>query len=61
MGNKIRKTIYLPKALAIETETLARAEGKSLSDVIGDALRESRSGSLPEFLSIISRIAQPPF
>lgn len=42
MGNVVKKTISLPAALAREAEALARAEGKSLSAVIQDALRQAR-------------------
>ena len=42
MGNAVKKTISLPEDLARETEALARAEGKTLSAVIQDALRSAR-------------------
>ena len=42
MASAVRKTISLPAALARETEALARAEGKTLSAVVQDALRRSR-------------------
>lgn len=42
MGNAVRKTISLPARLAREAEALARAEGKTLSAVIQDALRRAR-------------------
>lgn len=42
MGNVVKKTISLPAPLARDVEALARAEGKSLSAVIQDALRLSR-------------------
>ena len=42
MGNVVKKTISLPAALAREAEALARAEGKTLSAVIQDALRQAR-------------------
>jgi metal-responsive CopG/Arc/MetJ family transcriptional regulator len=42
MGNVVKKTISLPAALAREAEALARAEGKSLSAVVQDALRQAR-------------------
>ena len=38
----VKKTISLPAALARETEALARAEGKTLSAVVQDALRRAR-------------------
>jgi predicted transcriptional regulator len=42
MGNDDKKTISLPTALARDVEALARAEGKTLSAVIQDALRQAR-------------------
>jgi len=42
MANAVKKTISLPAELARDTEALARAEGKSLSAVIQDALRQAR-------------------
>jgi len=42
MGNVVKKTISLPAPRAREVEALARAEGKSLSAVIQDALRQAR-------------------
>ena len=42
MGAAVKKTISLPADLAREVEALARAEGKSLSAVIQEALRQSR-------------------
>ena len=42
MASAIKKTISLPADLARETEALARAEGKTLSAVIQDALRRGR-------------------
>ena len=42
MGTVVKKTISLPAALAREAEALARAEGKSLSAVIQEALRHAR-------------------
>jgi hypothetical protein len=44
MGNVVKKTISLPAALAREVEALARVEGKSLSAVVQDALRQARIG-----------------
>lgn len=41
MANAVRKTISLPADLARLAEELARAEGKSLSAVIQDALRQA--------------------
>lgn len=42
MGNVVKKTIFLPAALAREAEALARAEGKTLSAIVRDALRQAR-------------------
>lgn len=42
MGTAVRKTISLPPDLARDAEALARAEGKTLSAVIQDALRQAR-------------------
>lgn len=42
MGAAVKKTISLPADLAREAEALAKAEGKSLSAVIQDALRQAR-------------------
>jgi predicted transcriptional regulator len=42
MATAVRKTISLPADLARDAEALARAEGKTLSAVIQDALRQAR-------------------
>ncbi|MEO8487754.1 MAG: ribbon-helix-helix protein, CopG family [Betaproteobacteria bacterium] len=42
MANAVKKTISLPADLAREAEALARSEGKTLSAVIQDALRQAR-------------------
>ena len=42
MGNAVKKTISLPEDLAREAEAIARAEGKTLSGVIQEALRSAR-------------------
>jgi predicted transcriptional regulator len=42
MAAAVKKTISLPADLAREVEALAKAEGKTLSAVIQDALRHSR-------------------
>jgi predicted transcriptional regulator len=42
MANAVKKTISLPADLAREVEALARAEGKTLSAVVQDALRQAR-------------------
>jgi metal-responsive CopG/Arc/MetJ family transcriptional regulator len=46
MGDAVKKTISLPPELAKEAEEIARAEGKSLSAVIQDALRAARAARL---------------
>ncbi len=46
MGDAVKKTISLPPELAREAEEIARAEGKSLSAVIQDALRAMRAARL---------------
>jgi len=46
MGTAVKKTISLPPELAREAEELARAEGKTLSAVIQDALRAARAARL---------------
>lgn len=46
MGIAVKKTISLPPELAKEAEDLARAEGKTLSAVVQDALRAARSARL---------------
>ena len=46
MGAAVKKTISLPADLAREAEEIARSEGKTLSAVIQDALRLSRSDRL---------------
>ena len=42
MTTTVKKTISLPADLARDVEALARAEGKTLSAVIQDALRQAR-------------------
>jgi metal-responsive CopG/Arc/MetJ family transcriptional regulator len=46
MGTAVKKTISLPPELATEAEEVARAQGKSLSAVIQDALRAARAARL---------------
>ena len=41
MSHAVKKTISLPADLARHAEALARAEGKTLSGVIQDALRQA--------------------
>ncbi|HVE50067.1 MAG TPA: ribbon-helix-helix protein, CopG family [Casimicrobiaceae bacterium] len=42
MADTIRRTISLPVDLARETEAMARAQGKTFSEVVRDALRSAR-------------------
>jgi predicted transcriptional regulator len=42
MASEVKKTIFLPAELARDAEALAKAEGKTLSAVIQDALRQTR-------------------
>ena len=42
MASAVKKTISLPADLARDAEALARAEGKTLSAVVQDALRQAR-------------------
>lgn len=46
MGTAVKKTISLSPELAKEAEEIARAEGKTLSAVIQDALRAMRATRL---------------
>ena len=46
MTTAVKKTISLPPDLAREAEEIARAEGKTLSGVIQDALRSVRAQRL---------------
>ena len=46
MSSAVKKTISLPPDLAKEAEEIARAEGKTLSAVVQDALRAARSARL---------------
>ena len=53
MGTAVKKTISLPADLARDTEAQARAEGKTVSAVIQDALRQARiERRLQEFRGI---------
>jgi hypothetical protein len=44
MSPAVKKTISLPAELARETEARAKAEGKTLSGIIQEALRAARIG-----------------
>ena len=62
MGAAVKKTISLPPDLARDAEALARAEGKTLSAVIQDALRLAgiarRLQELPDLQGYWSRQAR---
>ena len=49
----VRKTISLPPDLARDVEETARAEGKTLSAVVQEALRQARSARLREELGTL--------
>jgi metal-responsive CopG/Arc/MetJ family transcriptional regulator len=53
MPAAVKKTISLPAELAREVEALAKAEGKTLSAVIQDALRQARVGRRSQELRAI--------
>lgn len=46
MSSAVKKTISLPPDLAKEAEEVARAEGKTLSAVVQDALRAARTSRI---------------
>jgi metal-responsive CopG/Arc/MetJ family transcriptional regulator len=46
MGKAVKKTISLPTQLAKEAEKIARAEGKTLSAVVQEALRAAPASRL---------------
>ncbi|HSW82375.1 MAG TPA: ribbon-helix-helix protein, CopG family [Usitatibacter sp.] len=46
MAGAVKRTISLPRQLAAEVEEIARSEGKTLSGVVQDALREARARRL---------------
>ena len=48
MSTAVKKTISLPPDLAEELEEMARAEGKSVSAVVQDALRLARAEHLKQ-------------
>jgi hypothetical protein len=49
----VKKTISLPRELARDAEETARAEGKTLSAVIQDALRLTRAARLKRELKAV--------
>jgi len=46
MTGAVKKTISLPKQLAAQVEDRARAEGKTVSGVVQEALREAQARRL---------------
>ena len=50
MTGAVKKTISLPPDLARAAELMARAEGKTLSAVVQDALRKARTARLNDEL-----------
>ena len=53
MPGTVRKTISLPTKLAAQVEERARAEGKTLSAVIQDALREAQARRLWDEFKVV--------
>ena len=53
MANAVKKTISLPADLARAAEEMARADGKTLSAVVQDALRDARASRLRKELTIL--------
>lgn len=53
MPNAVKKTISLPPDLARAAEQIARAEGKTLSAVVQDALRDARAVRLRDELKVL--------
>lgn len=53
MAKAVKKTISLPPELAREAEEIARAEGKTLSAVVQEALRTTRALRLKSELRAI--------
>ena len=62
MGKAVKRTVSMPEELARETEALARAEGKSFSAVVQEALRLAHSArdrtELRELQAFWSRAAR---
>ena len=53
MTSAVKKTISLPPDLARAAEQIARAEGKTLSAVVQDALRDARAVRLRKELDAL--------
>ncbi len=59
MVGKVKRTIWLPAHLVAEAEELARGEGKTLSEVIQQALRELRAGRLEWPSAVLQHVGVP--
>ena len=55
MATAVKKTISLPADLAHAAEAMAQAEGKTLSAVVQDALREARASRLRDELGSLQQ------
>ena len=55
MAGAVKITISLPQDLAAEAEEIARSEGKTLSGVVQDALREVRARRLNDELGALQK------
>jgi len=53
MTTAVKKTISLPPDIARAAEEIARSEGKTLSAVVQDALRQARAARLRDELSAL--------
>ncbi len=53
MSRAVKKTISLPPELALAAEEIAKAEGKTLSAVVQDALRDARASRLRQELGTL--------
>lgn len=53
MSVAVKKTISLPPELARAAEEIAKSEGKTLSAVVQDALRDARASRLREELKAL--------
>jgi predicted transcriptional regulator len=56
MPSAVKKTISLPPELARDAEEIARAEGKTLSAVVQDALRAARALRLKKELKVLQGV-----
>ena len=53
MGSAVKRTISLPSDLAEEIDEISRAEGRSVSSIVQDALRLARAQRLKSEFSDI--------